>query len=266
MAENRVVIMVQARMGSSRLPGKVMLEVNSNPIISYQLCRLRQSEFGNQIVVVTSDLPEDDVIAGYCDSIGFQVYRGHPTDLLDRHYWAAKEFYAEHIVKVPSDCPLADPNLVDLVISTHLENQFDYTSNYHPATFADGFDVEVMSFEALEDAFLNADRDWEREHTTPYIWERPTKFRIGNVENAMGNDFLNYRFTLDYQEDFEMLSQFILEHGDWMTVRYPEIIAYADSNPELKAINERYLGVNWYRHVGDELETIDSSQWRDHDD
>jgi spore coat polysaccharide biosynthesis protein SpsF len=113
----RVILMVQARMGSSRLPGKVMLKVSGRPILAYQLQRLAQCAMCDDIVVITSTLREDDVIHKFCETLGFRCFKGHPVDLLDRHYRAAQAFAADVIIKIPSDCPLVDPELVDQVIS-----------------------------------------------------------------------------------------------------------------------------------------------------
>ena len=265
MSNRKVILMIQARMGSSRLPGKVLLEVKGKPILLYQISRLASAVECHELVVITSTLRQDDVLYEFCERNEVACFRGDAQDLLSRHYEAAKKFDAEVVVKIPSDCPLSDPALVDFVVATHLKQKADYTSNYHPASFADGFDVEVFEFAALERAYFEASKDWEREHTTPYIWERPHVFDLVNIVNQLGNHFLTHRLTLDYPEDFEMLDKLICNMPGCMTASYAEIIKYLDTHPEFKSINSKYLGVNWYRHVGAELETVDSTQWRNPD-
>ncbi len=132
---------------------------------------------------------------------------GHPTDLLDRHLQAARERGADAVVKIPSDCPLIDPGAIDSVLTVFLAapERFDYVGNLHPPTWPDGNDVEVVPVAALETAWREADRPFEREHTTPFLWERPERFRLASVVWESGLDFSrSYRLTVDYQEDYHL--------------------------------------------------------------
>src|SRR5262249_36585416 len=131
-----------------------------------------------------------------------------PTDLLDRHYRAAINLGVDAVVKIPSDCPLIDPAVIDRVLTFYLENpKFDYVSNLHPPTYPDGNDVEVISMAARERALIESTKSYEREHTTPFLWDRPRQFRIGNIKWETGLDYsMSHRWTIDYVEDYAMIS------------------------------------------------------------
>ena len=251
-------------MGSTRLPEKVMMPLAGKPLILRMLERVCSSAITGQVVVAVTKERYDDKLAEVCKSEGYPVFRGNTGDLLDRHYKAALEFKAEAVVKIPSDCPLIDPSVVTKVIDHFIrnKNRFDYVSNLHPATYPDGNDVEIMFMTAISRAWKEAGKDFEREHTTPYIWENPDKFRIGNVIWESGQDFsMNHRWTIDYMEDY----LFIRAVYDALYHKKPDfdlndILEYEENHPEVKAINEKYNGVNWYRNHLSELKTIKPDQ------
>ncbi|MGH8657904.1 MAG: cytidylyltransferase domain-containing protein, partial [Gammaproteobacteria bacterium] len=176
------LIIVQARVGSSRLPGKVLMDLLGEPLLVRLLERIGRATVPAQILVATTTAAEDDAIVAVCKSLGVEVYRGHATDLLDRHYQAARHHGAEVVAKIPSDSPLIDPGLIDKVFARFKDGNYDYASNLHPASYPDGNDVEVMSMAALGCAWQEAKRPMEREHTTPFIWERPHRFAIANLD------------------------------------------------------------------------------------
>jgi spore coat polysaccharide biosynthesis protein SpsF len=184
--------------------------------------------------------------------------------LLDRHYQTVKKLNADAVVKIPSDCPLIDPKVIDEVIEYYITNKgnYDFVSNLHPPTFPDGNDVEIMSFTVLQDAWINAKKVFEREHTTPFIWENPDKFRIGNVLWRKNLNYsMTHRFTIDYKEDYEFIKRVyeeLYEKNDKFGL--DEIIELLESKPEIKKINQMYAGVNWYRNHINELKTITSEQ------
>ena len=164
------------------------------------------------------------------------------------------------MVKVPSDCPLIDPAVLDRVLQRYLDDpgRFDYVSNLHPASYPDGNDVEVMSRAALETAWREARRPFEREHTTPFLWDQPARFRIDNVRWEGPSDLsMTHRFTLDYPEDLAFISE--VYAALWTKERpvfdLAAILSLLDDRPELMALNRRYAGVNWYRHHLAELRT-----------
>jgi spore coat polysaccharide biosynthesis protein SpsF len=217
-------------------------------------------------VVATTTEAADDPIASLCADHGLLCFRGHPTDLLDRHVRAAQAQGAEAVVKIPSDCPLIDPAVIDRVIRVYLDNPggFDYVSNLHPATYPDGNDVEIMSLAALEIAWREAARPLEREHTTPYFWENPDRFRCANVAWEAGLDYsMSHRWTIDYEEDY----QFIRAVYDALYPTNPrfgldDVLALEEARPDIHALNAAYAGVNWYRHHLDELKTISAEKTR----
>jgi spore coat polysaccharide biosynthesis protein SpsF len=258
----KIVTVIQARTGSSRLPGKVMKEILGRPLLLRMIERVQASTLKGCLVVATSNDSEDDVIEKVCTDNRVLCYRGSALDLLDRHYQAAKWQEADVVVKIPSDCPLIDPQVIDKVLQYYLDNNYEYVSNLHPATYPDGNDVEVMDFKTLEKARVEAERDFEREHTTPYIWEHPEKFSTGNVIWEGGLDYsMTHRFTIDYPEDFIFIKTiyetlYPAKHDFGMQ----DILNLLNSNPEIAAINEKYAGVNWYRNHINELKTVTAAQ------
>ena len=262
-----IAVVVQARTGSTRLPGKVLLPLAGEPLLLRMLERVRASTTPFTIIVATTTAPEDDAVELLCRSHGITCYRGNPTDLLDRHYRAARVIGADTVVKIPSDCPLIDPAVIDRVLDVYAGRrpEVDFVSNLHPATYPDGNDVEVMAMEVLETAWREAGKAYEREHTTPFLWERPDRFRIANVEWETGLDYsMSHRWTIDYREDYEFINRV---YGELWTPARPvfpidEILALLEREPALAAINAKYTGVNWYReHIG-ELKTIRPEQTR----
>jgi spore coat polysaccharide biosynthesis protein SpsF len=263
----KVLVLVQARMGSTRLPGKVLRRVAGAPLLERMLERLRAARTPSEIRVATTTGPEDDAIRDLARRLDVPCFSGHPTDLLDRHYQAARAARAEVVVKIPSDCPLIDPAVIDRVIGHFLASpeHYDYVSNLHPASYPDGNDVEVLPLPVLEAAWREAARPHEREHTTPFVWDQPERFRIGNVVWESGLDLsMSHRLTVDYPEDLELVSAVFT--ALWRPERplfgLEEILALFVEHPEIAAINSRYAGVNWYRHHMAELRTVGRHETR----
>lgn len=260
----KIVTIIQARTGSSRLPNKIFLPLANKPLLLRMYERVASSKLKGTVVIATTTDKSDDKIEAFCKGHKLNYYRGHQTDLLDRHYQAAKIYKADAVAKIPSDCPLIDPRIIDKVFAFYLDykDKYDFVSNLHPATFPDGNDVEIMSFEALENAWLNAKKQLEREHTTPYLWENPDKFRIGNVTWETGLDYsMTHRFTIDYQEDYEFIKEVYDElYNKTSDFSLEDILNLLNRNSNLKKINEKYNGVNWYRNHLGELKTITLNQ------
>lgn len=224
--------------------------------------RVQAAKLVGEVVVASTTDSTDDKTYELCRANGIPCYRGHPTDLLDRHFQCAKRNGADVVLKIPSDCPLIDPTIIDRLIDKFLSAQVDYASNLHPASYPDGQDVEVIAFSALEKAWMEASRDFEREHTTPYIWERPETFRILNLEWDTGQDLsMTHRLTIDYPEDYELI-KLIYEDLFPKNPQFglPDIMKLVEEKPELHSINAKYAGVNWYRHHLDCLKTIRPNQ------
>ena len=202
----KVVAIIQARMGSTRLPGKVMKEILGKPVILWDLDRISLSKLIDEIVVAIPHGKENDVIADtikeYNDKI--IIARGSEDDVLDRYYKAAVQTNADVVIRITSDCPLIDPVVIDQVIKQFLDNDCDYCSNSLTRTYPRGLDTEVFSFKALEEAWNEAKKDYEREHVTPYIIENLDKFKLLNVANDI--DLSHLRWTLDTKEDFELIN------------------------------------------------------------
>ena len=255
--------MIQARIGSSRLPGKVLLPLAGRTLLERMIERVRAIKSPARIVIATTTDPEDDRIRDICDRIDVQCCSGSATDLLDRHIQAAKNMKAEIVVKIPSDCPLIDPGVIDRVLQVYSSGNYDFVSNLHPATYPDGNDVEVMSFGVLLEAWMKATLPMEREHTTPYIWERPDRFKMGNVVWETGLDYsMSHRWTIDYPEDYMFVKTV---YDELYSVGNPvfglnDILELLAEKPEVNSVNSKYAGVNWYRHHLGELKTITGSQ------
>jgi spore coat polysaccharide biosynthesis protein SpsF len=263
----KTVVVIQARTGSSRLPGKVLKPLAGAPLLQRMVERVRAASTPSEIVVATTTDASDDAIVTLCRSMKASVFRGHATDLLDRHYAAARAAGADAVVKIPSDCPLIDPAAIDRVIGTFLASAgtYDFISNLHPPTWPDGNDVEIFTMHALSVAHSEAKRPHEREHTTPFLWDHPERFRVGNVLWDTGLDLsMTHRFTIDYPEDYILIQA--IYHALWEASRpaFPiaDILEFLKAHPEVQRTNERFNGVSWYRHHLDELRTISPDMTR----
>jgi spore coat polysaccharide biosynthesis protein SpsF len=247
-------------MSSTRLPGKVMLPILGKPLLIRMFERVKNAKFIGHLVVATSTNQDDNEIENLCKEENIVCYRGHLTDLLDRHYQVAKLYNADAVVKIPSDCPLIDPSVIDRVLDHYVKSdKFDLVSNLHPATYPDGNDVEIMSFSALECAWKDAVKDYEREHTTPFIWEHDDHFAIGNVAWETGLNYSSsHRWTIDFPEDYEFIRKVYEElYPTDKAFGLSDILNLLKRKPEIAEINQQYLGRYWYENHLDELTHID---------
>lgn len=261
--EKQITLVVQARVGSSRLPGKILLPILGETLLFRMVERLKRTKRIVSIVIATSTNAEDDAIEKLCKDNKWDCYRGNLTDLLDRHWQVAALTEADIVLKIPSDCPLIDPKIIDKALDFYIENEdtYDYVSNLHPATYPDGNDVEVMSMACLTKAWEEATKPMELEHTTPYIWENPDKFQLANVAWETGLDYsMSHRFTIDYYEDYEFIKR-IFEELYPVKPKFDlqDILALLEREPAIYDLNKMYAGVNWYRHHLHELKTVDES-------
>lgn len=261
-----LTVVIQARTGSSRLPGKILMDICGKPLLIRMAERVQASAYPFRLIIATTTDSSDDPVEKLCDEYHLEVFRGHPTDLLDRHYQAALLTNARYVAKIPSDCPLIDPKVIDRVLEKFFScsDSVDFISNLHPATYPDGNDVEVMHFNVLERAWKEAVKPLEREHTTPYIWENPEIFRTANVEWETGLDYsMSHRWTIDYPEDYEFIRTVYEElYPENPLFHLHDILNLLKLKPEIFGINSSLAGVNWYRNHLDELKTVNASMTR----
>ena len=234
----KIVAIIQARMGSTRLPGKVMKEILGKPVILWDLDRISFSKLIDEIVVAIPYGKENDVIIDaikvYNDKI--VITRGSEDNVLDRYYQAAVQTNADVVVRITSDCPLIDPVVIDQVVKQFLDNDCDYCSNSLTRTYPRGLDTEVFSFKSLEEAWNEAKKDYEREHVTPYIIENPDKFKLLNVANDI--DLSHLRWTLDTKDDFEFIGAVYKRiYPKKQLFLMDDILELLDREPELIDIN-----------------------------
>jgi len=259
------LVVVQARVSSTRLPGKVLLPLCGKPLLERQIQRILAAKSRFELCVATTTAAADDPIRELCRKLSVRVFDGHPSDLLDRHYRIGAACKAEAVVKIPSDCPLIDPAALDSVLGAYHARpaDFDFVTNLCPGTWPDGNDVEVMTLSALEVAFHTAIQPFEREHTTPFIWERPERFRIFNVRWETGLDYSkSHRFTVDHPEDLAFVSRV---YEELCTSQQPvfslaSILELLEAKPEISALNARYRGQSWHRAHLSELRHFRANQ------
>ena len=249
------LVIVQCRIGSTRLPGKILKDLGGKNLLSVFMERIKKSKEPDGIVIATTNLPEDDIIIDLCKKNNWLYFRGSTLDLLDRYYQCAKFFSADVVAKIPSDTPFNDPQLIDLGFKTYENGDFDYVSNLHPPTFPGGFDCEVFSFDALEKSWNNARKDYEREHTTTYIWDNHEKFKIGNVISKTKIDYsMKFRLQVDYEEDLEVAKRvFNTIYESNPDFSFYDLAEFLDKNKDITAINQQRIGINWYNKHLDEL-------------
>lgn len=205
----KTVIIVQARMTSTRLPGKVLKQVLGKPLLEYQIERLQRVKLADEIVIATTTNQTDAPIVDLCNSLSVAHFRGSEDDVLARYYGAATAHQADVVVRVTSDCPLIDPQVINQVIDYYLQNQstYDYVSNSIKRTYPRGMDTEVFSFSVLQQAFSEATPPPDREHVTPFIHRQPERYRLGHV--TYSEDCSHHRWTVDTPEDFELIQKII---------------------------------------------------------
>lgn len=231
-----ITAIVQARMGSTRLPGKVLMPILGQPMLALQLQRVSAAKLVDRVVIATSGHPSDLAIQQFAQIKGIPCIRGAVDDVLDRYHQAAKRNNAEHIVRLTGDCPLIDPDVIDTVIRVHIKERNDYTSNVHPPTFPDGMDVEVMSFAALNEAWSYADKPSEREHVTSYFRRDLDHVQMGNVLHDQ--DLSHLRLTVDEAADYEVVKSVfegLIAQG--LTFTLADITAFLQENAQVAEKN-----------------------------
>jgi len=235
---DNTTVIIQARTGSQRLPGKVLRLIAGKPVLEHIIDRVRRARRIQEIIVATTILKEDLGIVSLCASKGVRVYCGSENDVLDRYYQAARLAQAKHIVRITGDCPLIDPKVIDKVIARYERSAADYSSNVLAHTFPDGQDVEVFSFKALGKAWKEARLLSEREHVTPYIWKNPRLFALSGIEHK--KDLSDKRWTLDNPEDLRFISK-IYKHLYKKSPLFgmEDVLKLLKKHPEYEIINAK---------------------------
>jgi len=234
----KVVALVQARMGSTRLPNKVMKPIDGIPLIELLLSRLSQAQEVNQIVVTTSVDERNQPLVAHMHKLGYVCEQGSENDVLDRFVQAAQKHQADVIVRITGDCPLVDPELVDMVIRRFKADDFDYFSNNYPPTFPDGLDIEVCTLNALEQAHREANKAYEREHVTPYLRESGL-FSIATMYNS--EDLSHLRWTVDEAVDFVLIEKIFQHFNPRTDFSWNEVLTLQLNQPEIFSINQHLI-------------------------
>jgi glutamate-1-semialdehyde 2,1-aminomutase len=234
----KVLAIIQARMGSTRLPNKVMLNIGSTPMIGVLLSRLSYSKYIDKIVLATSSDIRNTPLVEFVNQLNYDVYQGSESDVLDRYYQAALKYSPDVVVRITGDCPLVDPEVVDSVIKTFKMSDVDYVCNTNPPTYPDGLDVEVFSFSALKTAWKEAKNIYDREHVTSFIYESE-RFKIKNVASSV--DHSNERWTVDEPEDYEVI-KYIFEHfSPKIDFSWSEVLEFKKKYPNIFSINQHLV-------------------------
>jgi len=229
------IAIIQVRMGSTRLPGKVLKKLNGITILESLLNQLNYSRLLNDKIIATTSNSEDDVIVNFCESKGIKCFRGSVNDVLDRYHKCAKKFSINTIIRITSDCPLMDPQVVDDVIDFYLKNSYDYVNNFYKRTYPYGNDVEIFSLKVLEKVWEKATKLSEREHVTPYIYNNPDEFSLGWIENK--ENLSEFHWTVDRKEDL-IFVQNIFKKISKRPILMKDIINVIKDNPSLLEINK----------------------------
>ncbi len=226
---------IQARMGSSRLPGKVLKKIQNRPILDYVVKQVGFAKKIEHIVIATTTDQIDDVIVDFCTKENISYFRGKQKDVLDRYYECAKKFGFQIIVRITSDNPLIDPQIIDKCVDEYEKNNCDYLSTEHPPTFPQGYAVEVFSFKVLKNAWKNANKPSEREHVTPYFYNNPEFFSLKNFQYE--KNLSNIRCTLDRENDLVFIEK-IISCIQKQPILLTDLLATISKDPKLLDINK----------------------------
>ena len=233
-----IVAIVQARMTSVRLPGKVMLKINGEPLIQTLLYRLSNSKYIDKFIVATPTNSKNDELKSIVEKLGFEIFQGSEKDVLDRYYHAARLFNPDSIVRITGDCPLIDHEIVDKVIKRYLDSNADYVSNVNPPTFPDGLDAEIFSYDVLKTTWKKATKSFDREHVTPFIVRNPI-FKKSNILNP--KDYSKERWTLDEPSDFIVIKNILHHFKDNRYFTWNDILKLKEIHPEYFEANKKII-------------------------
>jgi len=237
--DKKIIAIVQGRMGSNRLPGKILLDIGGQPMLARVVMRVRRARMIEQAVVATTVDPSDDPVAEFCRQQGYPYYRGDLFDVLDRYYQAALIYQADVVVRITADCPVIDPAEIDRIVEAFLDKGVDFAANRLPPPFSRsipiGMDVEVVSFPALEKAWKEATEKYEREHVMPYFYDKEGRFNILVLDHEPNLGHL--RWTVDTPQDLEVLRSIYLSFNNKDDFSLDELLAHSEKHPEWQAMN-----------------------------
>ena len=245
---SKVAAIVQVRMGSTRLPKKVLNDIVGKPMLWHVINRVKKAKLIDEIIIATTIEDEDEIIAKWAKNNNLKCYRGSAEDVLDRYYQVAKKNKVDIIVRITSDDPLKDPEIIDKVIKFYLDNRInlDFVSNAIKPTYPEGLDVEVFSFNAFKRAWKEAKKKSEREHVTPYMRDHPDKFRLANIAKE-GENLSHLRWTVDYPEDLEFTREVYKRlYKEDKVFLMGDILDLLKKHPELSKINEGHIRYEGY--------------------
>jgi spore coat polysaccharide biosynthesis protein SpsF (cytidylyltransferase family) len=249
----KILAITQARCGSSRLPEKILKEINGQSLLELHLRRISQAKSITKLVVASTNEPDVFKIENICNKLNINVYKGSLDDVLERFYLSAKPENPDWVVRLTSDCPLIDPKVIDSVISFALENDCDYASNTLNPTYPDGLDLEVMKFSALERAYKEASLKSDREHVTPYIW-RNSSYKGGNLFKSMSYeseaDLSSLRLTVDKMEDFMVIESLVNALGT--NQPWEMYVDYLLNHKDILSLNSDFIRNEGYQKSLDE--------------
>jgi len=232
---NRIVSIIQARTGSTRLPAKVLKDIGGQTMLARVVRRTQRSAMLDEVAVATTVNAADEPIVTECVNLGVPVFRGAEEDVLDRFFLAARACDGQVIVRITSDCPLIDPGVIDKVVNAFLEAEPDYASNCQERTYPRGLDTEVMTVAALDIAWRHAREPYQRAHVTPYLYQNPERFRLLSVTGD--RDYSAYRWTVDTPEDLAFVQGVYQEFGNDDAFAWTDVLALLSREPALAEVN-----------------------------
>lgn len=241
-----IVAIIQARLGSTRLPRKIFAELSNKPLIWHVVERLKYSQKIDKIVLATTTTSIDDELATWAEREGIALFRGSENNVLERYYFAAKQSSANVIVRITADDPFKDPIIIDKVIDKLLEERLEFAYNNNPPTFPEGLDTEVFTFSALEKAFLQSVDDYEKEHVTQYFYRNITNFKQANYSND--HNLSGLRWTIDTELDYEMTKHvYNMLYKENEIFLMDDILELLEKNPKISEINKEVSRSSMYK-------------------
>ena len=251
MNTERIVVIIQARMSSTRLPGKVLKDIAGKPMLAWVVERARRAHTVSEVVIATTVEPSDDPIVSFCAQMGYACTRGSLEDVLDRYYQAARAYHADVVVRVTADCPLIDPAEIDHVVREYQRSGVDFAANRLPPpfgrTYPIGLDTEVCSFAALERAWRETKEPYQREHVMPYLYEQPGRFKVLRVDHDP--DYGDLRWTVDTPQDLDLVRAIFERMAGRVDFGWLDVLELFQREPELARLNAG-VGQKFYNKHG----------------